>query len=724
MRVSKFVKAHKDILLEYIYDDNSNIGESYQILVNIKNNNYSYIAGTGSSTYNTLSNQLFPIDLITNNYGLINTTNYSFLQLKDYAAGFPLRHDTLKIHLPVNYTFGENIGCYVKIYTFDYDNKKTYDLSNFYFDLTNVEQSYLLNYTSPAFLFQEKLWGKNITISFPSPYAVSNQRVNNSTKIDTVNSNLTQGSGLSLTSPIFIDFSFITTKKTVNKVTTYYLSPKTPISLPQSPDFEKLGVKIEHSLQGDYFEIYGIYNGNISEFNDFINNSVQLGNRYYVEYTITLYEQNIRGKSIKITQTNNFNEKIEYRPIIKYSTTTAIIDVEMNVIDSVDNSSIYRQASYGMLQDEVSKYSLNLTKINLANANKPKIYNIKNPQGAGIFSGTPTEMSASGYQVVLEPVKVNYTVLADRFNVVAKSDSVKIGKTTFFGLGKLQILIQPFDNVIQLIIAQDVSGEELAQTSSAQTELVTAPKYMDMTNMGEIKMIIKNTQLSFESSLYMASNQVDLANGVVVFKIPASRINDIRKIHDSGNNLFYVTGTLDTGTTVIYSGLYTMFDSPGNISDLTLQSNQLSQQLFVIEQSAQTQTAVVTVKVLPEGTQQIQSNIAQNITSNSSTTNYNSHVYTINTDSSLVIDGYTWNATQLKTVLSLDSTANNLTMKDGSLYSNNKYLDKLDNISKALQKNYLSNTDVREVYNLTVENFQATTAANSNVAVTNISLNP
>jgi hypothetical protein len=40
-----------------------------------------------------------------------------------------------------------------------------------------------------------------------------------------------------------------------------------------------------------------------------------------------------------------------------------------------------------MLQDEVSKYSLRMTKINIANASKPKVYNIKssiNPDLVGV----------------------------------------------------------------------------------------------------------------------------------------------------------------------------------------------------------------------------------------------------------------------------------------------------------------------------------------------------
>ena len=720
MRVSKFIKANKDILLEYIYDDGNNIGDPYDILVNLKDNSFSYIAGQSSGTGNIPSNQLFKIDGVTNNYGLVDSTNYSFLQLKDYASGFPLRHDIIKIHLPINYTFGEYLGCYIKVYAFDYDNKITYDLSNFFFDATNVDQSYLLGYTAPPLLFQEKLWGKEIVINIPSTYAIANQRQNGYTKANSVNYNLTNGSGLSLNSPIFIDFHFITSKKTVNKVTTYYLTTKTPISLPQSPDFEKVGVMIQHSKNGDFFEVYGTFNGNIAEFNNFILNSVQLGNRYYVTYTITLYEQNIRGKTLTITVTDNFNETIEYRPIIKYSTTTAIIDVEMNLIDAVDESSTFRRASYGMLQDEVAKYSLNLTKINLANANKPKIYNIKSPEGAGIFGNNGSTNNQGNPQVVLEPIKINYTVLADKFNLVAKSDNVLIGKTTFFGIGKLQIVLHPFDNVVQLRIAQDVSNDQKSVDSGngSNLEYVAFPNYMDMTNMGEIKMIIKNQQLSVEMLLYMASNAVDLSNGNVVFNVPASKMNDVRKIYDSGINVFYITSTLDTSTTVIYSGLFLIYDSTNNVINMNNTVAQINSSLGNNQQpsiindpnSSNKGTAIVTRKVIgtpaPKDGSINTTNSTSTSTSNQSATKISGKTYAVSSNSELIIDGYNWTSTQLKSALNLSSAPTNLKIQSDSLYTNGKYLDKLINIDQLLQSIYLDSSDKKTIHSTTQTNYK------------------
>jgi hypothetical protein len=587
MKVSKFIKVNKDVLIEYIYDDGNLISDLYKVLVNIRDNTYSYVAGETSATINRPTNQLFKIDPIENTYGIVNTTNYGFLQYRDYAAGAPIRHDTIKVHLPVNYTFGEYLGCYIRVYAYDFSNRITFDLSNFYFDITDTNQKNILEYTAPPLLIQEKLWGKNITLKIPSLYAVANQRVNGRIKENSINFNLTNGLGLSLNSPIFIEFSFIEAKSTINSVTTYKLTTKTSISVPQSPEFENLSVMIKPSSNGDFFEIYGVYNNSVAEFANFINNAVQLGNRYNVEYAITVYEQNIRGKTLRIYYTDNFGEKVEFRPIIKYSTTTAIIDVEMRLIDIVDGSEIIRRASYGMLQDEVSKYSLRLMKINLSDASKPKIYNIKSPLGAGIFGrGLTMSMmnNQRNYGMVgpqLEPVKVPFPVLIDKFNIVSKSDSVRVGKELWYGIGKLQLLIMPFDNILKLILASQITDNQV--------------QYLDLTSASDIKLVMKNQTLTCEFPLYTESGQVDLSIGTLIFRIQASRINDLKKIYDSGNSLFYITTTSSGITSVIYSGLYKIYDTRQNIEQLN-QQQRADEASIISDPDSSRGTAIVTVR--------------------------------------------------------------------------------------------------------------------------------
>lgn len=572
-KLSKYVKLDKDILLEYIYDDGNLITELYDVLVDSRTRNQSYIAGSSSITGNTLGNQLFKVDNVSGKYGKTNPSYYSFLQLKNYASGNPVKHDTLKFHIPINWTFGEYLGFYARVYAFDTLNQTTYDISNFYFDMTDISQQYLLNFSTPPLLFQEKLWGKNIAIQVPAVNDISNQRVNNLPKENSINANLTNGNGLSSTSPIFIDFHFISNIQTLNGVTSYTLASKITTTIPQTPEYERLGLVIEHSPNGDFFEIYGTYNNTIAGFNQFIEDSFNMGNRYYVQYDITMYEQNIRGKTTTVTQHENFNESVEYRPIIKYTTTTAILDVEMRLIDEVDNSSVIRRASYGMLQNEVSKYSLQLIKINLKNASKPKIYNIKNnidPSLVGISNSmgmissntiSPTR-AASGListtsNVTIETVKVPYPVLSDRFNIIGKSDNVAFNNTTFYGLGKIQIVLYPFDNIVRFILA---SGD------------ATKPDYLDMTGYGEIKLVFKNDKTLINFPLYSDSGSIDLSIGQIAFKIPENKYADIKRVYETGVNVFYVTSLIQNITSVVYTGLFKIYDNTSNVAQLNEQA--------------------------------------------------------------------------------------------------------------------------------------------------------
>lgn len=601
-KISKFVKLDKDVLLEYIYDDGNLISESYDILVDSRDRRQSYISGSSSITGNTMGNQLFKVDSVTQKYAKVNPSYYSFLQLKEYASGTPTRHDTIKIHVPINWTFGEHLGFYIKVYGFDTTNTRIFDISNFYFDMTDVSQQYLLNFTSPPLLFQEKLWGKNITIQIPALSDLANQKTNNVPKENSINANLTNGSGLNITSPVFIDFHFVDNIQTVNGVTSYVLSTKVTTTVPQTPEFEKLGLVVAHSPNGDFFEIYGVYNDTIAGFNQFMDESFNIGHRYYVQYNITMYEQNIRGKTTTVTVHDNFNETIEYRPIIKYSTTTAIIDVEMRLIDAVDDSYIIRRASYGMLQDEVSKYSLNLTKINLTNANKPKIYNIKsnidpslvgmsNSMGritkpisvskavTGRVSGSNNNNINNTPIIQIETVQVPFPVLVDKFNVVGKSDNASFNNTLFYGIGKMIINIYPFDNIITFTIANGDSNK---------------PDFLNMTGYGDIKLTFRNDSNTFDFPLYTDSGSVNLALGQLAFKITQNKFIDIKKLYESGINLFYITSDIQSVKSVVYSGLFKIYDSASNVAGLNQEAASSANPAIIKDPKLPQETAVVT----------------------------------------------------------------------------------------------------------------------------------
>ena len=637
-KISKYVKLDRDILLEYIYNDGNMISDQYKILVDSRDNRRSYIAGDLSGTGNTnikgQENQLFKLDSVSGKYGIVNPDYYSYLQYKEFSSSIPVRHDTIKVHIPINWTFGEHLGFYIRVYTLDETNTNPFEISNFYFDMTNVSQQYLLNYSTPPLLFQEKLWGKTIEIEVPAINEIATQKVDGSPKEDSINYNLTNGIGLSITAPIFIDFFFIDGIQKVNGISTYILAGKVTTTIPQTPEFERLGLVVKHSMEGDFFEIHGTYNDTIAEFKKFIDDSFTMGHRYYVQYNITTYEQNIRGKTTTVTVHDGFNETIEYRPIIKFSTTTAIIDVEMRLIDSVDDSYILRRASYGMLQDEVSKYSTNMLKINLTNATKPKIYNVKNAIDASLLGvtnamgrtttprGRTNNMASSGAgfnvgiavnkgdlgsgnsfgagvgnnggvfggnsnTTQVQTIKVPYPVLVDKFNIIGKSENSVFNNNTFYGNAKMQIKIYPFDNIIKFIIA---SGDPLK------------PDYLDMTGLGEIKLVFKNDNTTQEFPLMIESSDINLKLGQIVFKLPQSKVLSVKKIYESGVNIFYITSFNQGNTSVVYTGLYQIFDNLKNVSDLNKDSVVVGNSAINQDPKLPRETAVVTRKLITSET--------------------------------------------------------------------------------------------------------------------------
>ena len=646
-KISKFVKLDKNVLLEYIYDGDNLVSEGYNILVNSRERKRSYVATDTSGTGNTNANSLFRLDPITNKFGKINPSFYTFLENKNFSSGSPVRHDRIRFHLPINWTFGEYLGLYCRVFTYDSQNVSQFEISNFYFDMTDVSQQYLMNFASPPLLFQEKLWGKNIQIEIPAVSELSGQLENNRPRENSINANLTSGSGLSMTAPIFIEFRFIQNIQTTNGIVNYQLSTPITTTIPQTPEFENLGLMIENSRNGDYFEIYGTYNGTLAGLKKFLDDSVFLGNRFYIQYNITMYEQNVRGKTTNVTVTDNFNETIEYRPIIKYSTTTAIIDVEMRLIDSVDDSYIIRRASYGMLQDEVAKYSLTMMKINLKNASKPKIYNMKNainPDLVGVansfgmisvdpfkkkpvFRYRPLPADAGGILngTGLVPGTSNGTNAAFDGNGLGALGGGAGGfggavGSGLAGAGAGGIVVQevkvPFPVLIDRFNIIGRSENALIDTrnfygygkilillypfdniikftiASGTNE---QPQPLDLTSFSDIRLVIRNDQTELSFPLFTESKEINLQLGQVVFKIPQPKYVECKKVYTSGINVFYITAVNLNTTSVVYTGLFKPYDEKSNVAELNVQAGSIRPTIN-LDPSIPRETAIVTRK--------------------------------------------------------------------------------------------------------------------------------
>lgn len=584
MKYSRYINIDSNTLLEYIYDDGNLIGEPYNILYNTQTKFRCFVSTDElvppikgyKQTNNDAYNQLYPVG--QNVYSRLPSIGanqisdlYPSLQFKNFSLSIPVRYDKLRIHIPTNYTFGDMKGFYIRVYAFDYNNEKIIELTNYHFNITDVEQNYKLEFSSPALYISENQWGKYLEVQIPSVTKISDQRINDVTRNNSINYNLTDGLGLSKTSPIFIEFRNIESITKINGSDFYNLTSAKTLVVPQTPEFEKLGIKIEESKQGDFFLIYGIYNGNLAEFQTFINESFYQGLRYRVSYIVDIFEETIKTKTYTFSITEDINEEIEFRPILKYTTTTAIIDVTLRLINIIDDTFVERKASYGLLQGggqrmgaqsngkltagnysggggDISKYASSLTKINLRKAKKPEVINYKSIVQAAVGS------DAFGTKAILILEKLNFVLYSKYHNVIDDLSTHQVNNVVYVGNNQLKIDIDPFDNLFKFKIYKFVDDEYISY---------------NLTDLTDIKLTMKGDKKDLDFNPYRDTAQNDFENGVIIFKIPEGSYKDIKKLSSKGYNLFYINGIdVLSNRQIVYSGFFTPYDSKLNVEKL------------------------------------------------------------------------------------------------------------------------------------------------------------
>jgi len=536
----KFVNIHENVLIEWIYNC-GNISENYSIWSDIKTQSRNFLS---KSNNNNIEYTLFNIDPVIKKYSKIDTEKFNFLKIQDYFTA-PLEYDKINIYFPFNYNFDSYVGFLMKIYVYDFINKNIVHFSNYFYDKTdiNIEKLMQLN---PPFRYGEKEWGKYLTISIPSINNVANDRVitnvSNKPTPNSINYNITQNNiGIGLSSPIFIDISFITTRETTLGTTYYYLGDTFSTSISQTPEYQSLGVTIEESKDWDFFEIYGFYNNSNENLDNFIRDLENNGRRINIEYIVTLYEENIQsGFPTKFLVTENFSQKIEYRPIFKYSNTTAAINVEMNIIDLVDNSIITRQTSIGLTKN-LFKYGKKLSRLQIDTLNKPKIYNYRSDNAMSVNSNIS---AINTYGVT----KVPYPLLISNYKILLNASS-QTENEDYKPLGTMTLLLTPFDNIIKFKIARQINKDG-------------TPEPYDMSeilNNAKLTLIFKSDNEMIEKDMFHETDDIDIKYGVVVYKILETDMKIIKKLKSKDDN-FYLTIVGNNTRTLLYSGKYKIYE--------------------------------------------------------------------------------------------------------------------------------------------------------------------
>lgn len=555
-KVSKFMKLNPNILMEWMFDSEHHVSENYKVVTNLNQNKKRSFLST--TNLNNINNNLFQLDPVLKKYAIVNADKYNFLQIQNYNSA-PIAYDTVRIYLPTsfNFVFLGYVGLYLKIFAYGYENVKTYELSNIFFDATTDSTSGQTQLAIP-FIFDEQEWSKYYEFEVPSIDYLSNQRITtgntNSVIPNTINANLTLNEGISQTGPIFVEFQFLNTKEITLGNTYYYASESYRSSFSKVPEYNTLAVRIQESTEGDFFEIFGTYGESNESLDNFVREVENKGRRIRIEYDIYLYEENIQTNMQTVVLTgglnDDFTKKILYRPILTFSNTTAAIRVEMRIVDLVDMSQISRFTSIG-LDDNIQKYGKKLISLNIQNLNKLKIYNAKPDEivlGKDYFSGN----------VQTEIIKVNAPQLVEVGKIVVNSPK---SSNSYKGMGLLNLVITPFDSVIQFRLGK-------MSESNNQLELYDLSQIL---NNSQISLIFKSDSESVEKTIYNEADN-DYRNGIINFKIVENDLNVLKKIYDKGANNFYLTITspqpdpqnqqrTNLTKTLLYSGTFSFYEN-------------------------------------------------------------------------------------------------------------------------------------------------------------------
>ena len=226
----------------------------------------------------------------------------------------------------------------------------------------------------------------------------------------------------------------------------------------------------------------------------------------------------------------------------------------MRVIDLVDMSTISRFTTIG-LNSNIQKYGKKLISLNIANINKLKIYNAKPDEiilGNDYFSSN----------LITEIIKVNSPQLVEVGNIVVNSPK---SSNSYKGMGLLNLIITPFDNIIQFRLGK--------MSNTNQLELYDMSQIL---NNAEVTLVFKSDTESIEKSIYNEADN-DYKNGIINFKIVENDLQVLKKIYDKGLTNFYLTITSNNIKTLLYSGTFTFYqdikfiDTTVNVTDTNSQ---------------------------------------------------------------------------------------------------------------------------------------------------------
>jgi len=460
-----------------------------------------------ASTWAILQNNLDYLD--STEWLGTNSNDLQPVAIGDVAAVW---YDTIRLHLRTGYSFN---GRGYDGFLFQTKVKRNSGVYNYFNSTVYLNQSNFEIQNPNPFILGESSYSKYIEIKVPSLVDMFSVATNEEFK-DT----FFAPSGVDSIPPTAnyeFDFKLIDSVVTLSGYDYIKLAEGKSLTLAQEDEYADIVVNVEHANDGDYFKIYGTYNGDQAAFENYITGRIATsGDDITIFYEVQVAEQlglnYINTFNNTFTQTSNYDEAIVFRPVILNSSVSSnfLITVNMRIYNETDNTQIVKTAS--LIYTQPKKYGKKLLKLALNSNFAPSVvYNtlpntsVNRELNQFVNSIRPSVGETKYVPVALDTYRImggstQVTVDGAAVNDITSMDYKKEGDG-IITLSKVS------DNYIKFKVAQP-DGDSM--------------KSISLVNAEDLILIIKSGTIEQQISHDPSFPGVDLGIGEVFFKVPKS----------------------------------------------------------------------------------------------------------------------------------------------------------------------------------------------------------
>ena len=459
MESSRFIQISEDILIEYVYTSQTapttfNTGTYPIELMRDSQTKGTYLFNTNVDDSPAIP-QLWTKQgnyrdksAVTNNinrtqYVSLNTSigvpyNDSVNFLTDtvnlqqtFSPQLDVAYDTVRVHFVAGFNFTGYDGLVVEVLAPRRDGV----MLNF--ASVNFDKLDTPTFSADPLLLADKLYATYIEWKIPSLFYANN--LFDATVPNGLAYKITEGQGFLPTPPLTLRVSGIYQTIIENAYSFYEMQEINSVSILSRDIYDNLYAQVIQSTAGDYFELSGEVTG--STFSDFISLLNATGGQYVVFHEISVTEQVgtvfTQTSFQVISQTQDFDEPILFRPIIKNANSAVSFSINyvLRLYNKFDATQIIKNAKLTSFQTQ--QYGRQMVQLNLGVVpTVANVYNqINNDNGKQIVVGTetPADNKANTSEQIAETlvVKTKYvTTFRDRLNVKAAISPVKVQTIT------------------------------------------------------------------------------------------------------------------------------------------------------------------------------------------------------------------------------------------------------------------------------------------------------